>query len=442
MHVRVGAVTPLAVLSLSLLVGVVALVVDSGTLLDARRHVQAAADAAALAGADDLYANYLTNQGVDVGGTAQTSALATASANGFTNDGVQSIVTVSTSPQNYQGGPNAGKPLPAGYIEVIIQYNASYLFSGVFGSGTTPVRARAVARGRCTSLNFRDLIVLNLNANGAVKVNNLLGGLTVNSGIHVNSNSSQAVEVSLLAKITTPLITLNPLVGGLLGAVLSLLSGSPTVNTSPPIADPLRYLPAPDPVQLGLTTRSTNCNINSGIVDLYPGVYNGGIRISGTAMVILHANSDGTPGIYYLNGSNGLQVSNFASVKTAAGETAGIMIYNNWSGSSDTIVFNNTGTITLIPPASGIYRGLSIFQKRGTPSSPGPTVSIAALTNTNVTGTIYAAHANVSLSGAALVNVLGGQIIADSIVTSGSGNLHIKAGIYATANERILGLVE
>src|SRR6185437_12389178 len=84
---RRGTVTPLTILNLSLLVGVVALAVDGGTLMEARRHAQAAADAAALAAATDLYSNYLTNQGLDPKGTALTSALANASANGFVNDG-------------------------------------------------------------------------------------------------------------------------------------------------------------------------------------------------------------------------------------------------------------------------------------------------------------------------------------------------------------------
>ncbi len=440
---RRGGVTPLAVLCLALLVGVVALSVDGGTLMEDRRHVQAAADAAALAGADDLYANYLTNQGIDVSGTAQASALATASANGFSNDGVHSTVTVSTSPQPYQGGPNVGKPLPAGYIEVIIQYNANRLFSGIFGSGTLPVRARAVARGRCVPLGTNyGLFALNLNEAAALKVSNLLGGLTVNSGIQVNSSSAQAVEVSLTAKITTPLINLNPLVGSLLGTILSLLSGPCTVSTSPPIPDPLRYLPAPDPVQLGLSTQGTNLSISSGIVHLYPGVYNGGIRISSTATVILHCNANGTPGIYYLNGSTGFQVSGLATVTMAKGETGGIMIYNNWSGATATVNFSSSGTIPITPPASGLYRGLSLFQKRGTLSGPGPTVTIAASTNTNVTGTIYAAHASVSLSGSSSTNVLGGQIIADTISTSGTANLNINSGSQPTANLRILGLVE
>ena len=138
---RRAGVTPLAALSLAMLVGVVAVVVDGGSLLEERRHVQSAADAAALAGAADLFANYPANKGADPSGTAAASALAIASANGFSNDGVQSVVTVNVSPKNYQQGPNAGQAIPAGYVEVIIQYNAGRTFSGIFGSGTVPVCA-------------------------------------------------------------------------------------------------------------------------------------------------------------------------------------------------------------------------------------------------------------------------------------------------------------
>jgi Flp pilus assembly protein TadG len=441
LQLRKGAVAPLTILCLSLLVGVAALVIDGGTLMEARRHVQAAADAAALAGAEDLYAKYLSNQGIDVSGTAKTSALATASANGFNNDGVQSTVTVSTSPQQYQGGPNAGKTIPAGYTEVIIQYNASHLFSGVFGSGTSAVRARAVARGSCTPLKYNGVIVLNLNLSDALTVSG--GGLAVNGGIQINSSSSTAVSVTGSGTLTATQITTNPATGSLLGNLLSLLGGSvPSIVTSPPVPDPLRYLPPPNPVQLGLTTQGNNLSISSGIVNLHPGVYNGGIRISGSALVILHANSDGTPGIYYLNGQNGLQISNMAVVTTAVGETAGVMIYNNWSGSGDTINVSGRGSLKIIPPAYGPYRGLSIFQKRGTPTSTGPTVTISGGGNINATGTIYAAHAAVTLSGSSLLNTMGGQIIADSINVSGSAILNINPGSQPIANQRLLGLVE
>lgn len=461
LQLRSGTVTPLTILCLALLVGVTALVIDGGTLLEARRHVQAAADAAALAGAEDLYARYLSNQGIDVSGSAKASALATASANGFTNDGVHSTVTVNTSPQTYQGGPNSGKTIPAGYVEVLIQYNAAHLFSGVLGSGSSAVYARAVARGRCAPLNFLGMMALNLNSAGALN-NASAGGLTVNGGIQINSSSSSALEANTWGKVTVTAteFILNPAMGGsgvggsggllgtvlsVLGSVLSLLFGpggsAPTTILSPPAPDPLRFLPPPDSTTL--TTQYTNLNITNGNWQLHPGIYNGGIKISGFGTVVtLHGNSDGTPGIYYLNGQNGFEVTELATVRSAPGESAGVIIYNNWDDPNDSVNLSTFGSITLVPPASGLYRGLTIFQKRGTPSNAAPPVNLTALGSCNVTGTIYAAHASVNLTTNFSTNVLGGQIIADTVKVSGLANININPGAYPTANQRLLELVE
>jgi Flp pilus assembly protein TadG len=441
---RRGGVTPLTVLSLALLVGVVAIAVDGGTLMEERRHVQATADAAALAAAADLYTNYAANQGADPKGTAQASALATASANGLSNDGVQSVVTVSVSPQTYQGGPNAGQALPAGYVEVIIQYNAGRTFSNVFGTGTIPVRARAVARGQWMPDN-NAVMVLNLTASGALTISGS-AGLKVNGGLLVNSKSSTGISVSLFGSLSALVYNLNQAVQGLLGLLLSLLGGlgggSPTVNYNPPIADPLRYLPDPDPIQLGLATRGTNLQVNGGgSVDLYPGVYTGGITVSGGSTAILHANADGTPGIYFLQGG-GFNVS-ASSVQMAAGETGGVMIYNDWSSNtSDLITVNGSGTVNINPPRSGVYLGLSIFQKRGSRLSAAPPVTLSGSGALDIRGTLYAAYAKVNLSGSSSADVLGGQIIADTLNISGGAVINVDRGTQPTANTRTLGLVE
>jgi Flp pilus assembly protein TadG len=464
---RCGGVTPLTILCLALLVGVAALVIDGGTLMEARRHAQAAADAAALAGAEDLYANYLSNQGNDNSGTAAASAQATASANGFGD--TQSTVTVRTSqstPPTYLGGPNAGKTVPPGYIEVTIQYNAPHLFSGVFGSGSSPIQARAVARGRCTPLNNNGVMALNLNSAGALNVSST-GGLTVNGSIQICSSSSSALSVSTSGNVAATQFILNPAMGssgggsGLLGVVLSVLGsvlsllfgpGGSAANivTSPPAPDPLRFLPAPDPIQL-TTQSNTQLNITGGNWELHPGVYKDGIQISGTLLsptkVKLHANSDGTPGIYYLDGQNGLKVSGFVTLTTANGESAGVMIYNNWADPNDSISINLGlfGGITLVPHASGLYSGLCIFQRRGTPLPGGaaPPVTLSTLLGTmNVTGTIYAAYASVSLAADLSNNNMCGQVIADTVNVGGLANINIDPGAQPTANQRLLGLVE
>src|SRR5271166_5538254 len=91
---RRGAVLAWLVASLGVVIAVVAIGMDGGRLMDGRRSARAAADAAALAAAADLYANYATNQGTDPLGTARQAALNSAAANGYANDGTTSTVTV------------------------------------------------------------------------------------------------------------------------------------------------------------------------------------------------------------------------------------------------------------------------------------------------------------------------------------------------------------
>src|SRR5258707_15601623 len=95
---RRGVAAVIVVISLTVLVGVAAITVDGGMALTERRRAQDVADAAALAAAADLFAHYLTNNGQDTNGTAAASARSIANANGYSNDGTRSIVTVRVSP--------------------------------------------------------------------------------------------------------------------------------------------------------------------------------------------------------------------------------------------------------------------------------------------------------------------------------------------------------
>ena len=130
----------LVAVGLFALLAIVALVLDGGVLLAERRHARAVADAAAFAAACDLYANYSTNNGLDPSGTAAKSAKDTAAANGYSNDGTTSTVTVNIPPAS---GDYKGQ---ARYAEVLVQYNQSRYFSQVFSSSTVPVTARRCHR--------------------------------------------------------------------------------------------------------------------------------------------------------------------------------------------------------------------------------------------------------------------------------------------------------
>src|SRR5438128_1249831 len=138
---RRGTVAVFIALSLTVLVGILAITLDGGLMLTESRHAQVVADAAALAAASDLFENSGINGGTDPSGTAAASALATAKANGYSNDGTTSVVTVNIPPQS---GDYVGK---AGFAEVIVQFNLQRGFSAIWGKGTLPVTARSVASG-------------------------------------------------------------------------------------------------------------------------------------------------------------------------------------------------------------------------------------------------------------------------------------------------------
>src|ERR1044072_5817525 len=82
---RKGMVIPLVAVCLTIILSFVAIAIDGGLLLDRHQAAQAAADAAALAGANDLYLNWISNKGTDPNSTAKDAAVASAAANGFPN---------------------------------------------------------------------------------------------------------------------------------------------------------------------------------------------------------------------------------------------------------------------------------------------------------------------------------------------------------------------
>src|SRR5262245_36417703 len=142
---RSGNVCVLVAFCIAVLVGVAAIAIDGGLLMDDVQKLQAAADASALAGAEQLYTYWQPANGYDTNGKALEAALALAATNGYSNDGVDSVITpneVDGSGNPLHGiwcppisGDHAGQ---AGYIEVVIQYNQKRHFSAIYGSQKIP----------------------------------------------------------------------------------------------------------------------------------------------------------------------------------------------------------------------------------------------------------------------------------------------------------------
>src|SRR6516165_2682386 len=131
---RPGSVAPLVALFMIPILGMAAIVIDIGLLRDQQQRAVTAADAAALAGATELFKSYNTYGGKDHNNAAVNSALTTAAANGFPQDGSDTNVTVNVWPNNYQGGPRAGTQVPPAYVEVVISFKLNRGFSQIWGS--------------------------------------------------------------------------------------------------------------------------------------------------------------------------------------------------------------------------------------------------------------------------------------------------------------------
>ncbi len=430
---RRGLVLAIVAVCFVVVVGVVALAIDGGVLRVCRRQCQASADAAALAAASVLYAQYPSYQGQDTEGSAQAAALALAADNGYSNDGVSTIVVVNIPPAS---GLYAGQ---ASYAEVILTSYQQRYFANIFGGTPVPVRARAVARGAWVPANM-GVLALQPTDKGAISDRGN-GTLTeIGAPIVVDSNNAAALVVSGGGALRAPQLNIT---GGYTDSGGGQITGriSTGVHPSP---DPLAYLPAPGisgapPIPAPTVPAVTSLPMGNKQYDLYPGSYSSLPTFGQGDQVILHQ-SGGNPnsGIIYL-ASGGFN-STGASITMATGESGGVLIYNAGTGTGDSITISGSskGTVNLTPLTSGPYQGMVFFQARN--ASEG--ISITGNGAFSITGTLYAPQATLAVAGNGSSASIGSQLISNQVSLSGNGNISNTYNQATVARTRIIALVE
>ncbi|HEY2414903.1 MAG TPA: autotransporter-associated beta strand repeat-containing protein [Pirellulaceae bacterium] len=221
---------------------------------------------------------------------------------------------------------------------------------------------------------------LTVTGNGAVKV------IGTGGEIVVDSTNSQSVTVSGNGTVGATVVDAQ---GVSISGHASVQDGD-NVFSYAYDADPLAALPPP---AVPATTQSAiTLNISGGQITLQPGLYIGGIQISGQANVTL------APGIYYLQGG-GFSVSGQATVNGTD-----VMLYDAAATASDVISFSGQGDVNLSGLEGGVYQGLAIFQSRSSTAA----ISLSGQGNVNIMGSVYAASATLLLSGSGNLNLTGG----------------------------------
>lgn len=399
-----GQTLILFTLMITAFIGVVALTVDVGMAYRERSSQQNAADAAALAAADVLYA------GGSIEG-AEVAARALATANGYTDEVDGKTVTVNIPPTSgdYDGQAN--------FAEVKISGDSQNQFASVFNIDAFHITGRAVAGGLSNSGAF-GIISLNPTVCRAIDLNGTIDIVIHAAGIF--DNSSCPDEAFYANGNVTVITDVNAIVGGWTG--VGTVSIEPTPINASAIYDPLADLPPPTKPTTVRTCPTFQGN--PGTVTLLPGVYNCTIDPTGPWNVIFQA------GNYYITGGviadGGGNVTFGAGEYTLGGEglrvtgsgriTVNFAVIYIEAGST---VLTGNGNTRITAPITGPYTGIAIFQNRELTTE----VNLQGTSFTNGHGTVYAPAAKVQLTGNTTSSDM--QFISDTFRMSGNSSLDL-----------------
>jgi Putative Flp pilus-assembly TadE/G-like len=398
-----GSVAITVVLSLTVLLGLAALVVDVGLNWAARTSVQTAADSAALAGASELLVNGPAAAIGTVGDFLQEN-LVTPVGTGWALDGDEDngeIVcwTLPAPPPTTIPPPQFRCPEGSNALRVITPpVKVQYAFAPVLGKRSNSIKAMAAAGAGPAAPNNCVLCVLEPNAVDALLMSGS-GDIEVNGGgIVVNSEDGSALHLLGSGDISADQIRV---LGGAfppfrLGQLLP-----PAELGGPPAVDPLGDLPSPAELASPPPGGNTAQVIQSGTTaTLQPGVYPS-IEVQSDATLTLQ------PGVYV--------VTDFSSFAGVAGFTVrpdghvvgdGVTIYlacaaypAPCTGGGATIRLENGSDFRVDPPATGEYAGLSIF------SDQGNTRTLQLLGPVHLRGAVYAASARLRVDSPGAVQI-------------------------------------
>lgn len=385
---RAGQAFLLFTVIFAVLAGVLGLVFDGARLMFERRRAQAAADAGAVGGVQEL------RRGHNDSSTQVTPAAKyDASLHGYP----ESAVTVNFPPVD---GEHAGED---GYVEVFVEEQIPTTFMRIFGPHASMVRARSVAGLKATGDPC--IIVLDPEANDSYKHNGT-PTLTANCGVMVNSRAaSYAMRQNGSGSISATWVGVT---GGADGPGIS----PPPQTGVPPMVDPLASLEPPS-TALMLPGLSYPGFVSGAPFKIFtPGYYNNTIKITGGSNYFL-------PGTYVLN--KGMKVTG----GLVRGE--GVFFYNINESGNFHIEIGGNATAQLEAPTSGDYKGMLFFVNRDSPDrSPGNKLA-RGNEDSYLSGAVYMPSQHLDFAGNPATAIHWTVVVANTLNISGSSSVQVIA---------------
>jgi len=372
------------------LLALVGLTIDGGRIYFEKRRMQAAADGGAFGAAREILRG---NDSLVTDGGRDDAEL-----NGFDNDASDITVTVNRPPAT---GPNSGNN---NAVEVIIERPIPTTFLKVISRQNSTVRARAVA-GVVTELDPPCIIALNPTASGAITVSGTADIYAPDCTVLAESNSPSAITTNGGVSLVAGGIGYGNFGGGFVQNGQGTISPTPVPVPGP--GDPFFELPEPDPADY---TLRSNTKVQTGSnTNLLPGVYNGGIKITGGTITL-------QPGIYIVDGFE-------ATGGTITGN--GVMIYNLGTNKNNNISIGGNVQVDLHAPYSGDYENMLFFNSRNAATGNGGNAdgTLLGTSDSVYDGIMYFPTVGLTYGGNATQDSPFAMIVADTITFAGTPQL-------------------
>lgn len=438
---RAGQILVLSAMSIFLLFGVMGLAVDLGYAFYVKQTAQSAADAAAVAAVNYAYksGHYTCGSNGVVCGTALscpstigsvTTALlagcAYANSNGFTNTGSQTVSVIANN--TAVNGASAVYWVEATVTQSVnnfFGFPSNILSQTVRASSTAALASVQPANASCIYAlsSFSD------TASGNVSTNSC--------GINIGGNFAYSGSGNITTTQINAYGNFSDSGSGNIHASGSVLyhgtysktgsgSISPAATTgATPVTDPFSSLTAPSVGSCDHTNYSYSGSTNTSIP---PGVYCGGISISGSGNV-----SFGT-GTYILLGGG----FNYSGSGNISGTN--VMFYNTGDGTHTIapVKMTGSGNMNFSAPSSGDYQGILFFQDRTRTYASANQITGSGNVSS---GTFYFPTTEIDYSGSG--NSVYQALVANVVKITGSGNLtNDTTGKYTGFVKTSLALIQ